>query len=246
MRTFPPLVLLAAALGLGGCLNYPRLKPANPGQLLADRPLAARVAQGGVSVVVQPDQWNGDPVGLPEMLTPLLVTIENGSQRSLRIRFQEFALVGRSGFRYAAIPPLQTDPERRSDARTPDGTPVQAVWRMGPGLSFTPRFGYSGGFYVAPGWSSYYPGYGVWGGPFSWNPWYYGNAYGFWREPLPTRDMLERAMPEGVLQSEGRVSGFLYFPSVRREDGVTFELDLVDAKSGESLGKAALPFSIEP
>jgi hypothetical protein len=106
-----------------------------------------------------------------------------------------------------------------------------------------PRFGASR-FFIAPYWSPFYPGYGVWPGAFAYSPWYYGYGYGYWSESLPTRDMLDRALPEGVLQPEGRIAGFLYFPALRREQGVTFEFTVVDAETGQTFGKLSIPFHV--
>ncbi len=63
---------------------------------------------------------------------------------------------------------------------------------------------------------------------------------------LPSREMMERALPEGVVDSGGRVSGFLYFQHVdRREAQVSLEMKLVDAKTGESLGHLTIPFVVQ-
>jgi hypothetical protein len=58
--------------------------------------------------------------------------------------------------------------------------------------------------------------------------------------------MLEQALPEGVVESDGSVSGFLYFPAVgKREEQVTFEMKLVDAKTAETFGTARIPFLVK-
>ena len=55
--------------------------------------------------------------------------------------------------------------------------------------------------------------------------------------------MLSEALPEGVVQDGGSVSGFVYFQSVTgRESAVQFEMNLVDASGGEAFGVIAIPF----
>ena len=108
--------------------------------------------------------------------------------------------------------------------------------------AFTPNFYYQG-FYLAPPFVGLYPGIAPWWGPFPYDPLYYGQYYPYWPYAYPTREIVEQAIPEGVLEVNGRLTGFLYFQSLNpswRE--VTFEADLVDAKTGESFGKISMPF----
>jgi hypothetical protein len=62
-------------------------------------------------------------------------------------------------------------------------------------------------------------------------------------ERLPTQDMLSQALPEGMVQDGGKVTGFIYFPSVTdREAAVEFDMMLLDASDGEAFGRVAIPF----
>jgi hypothetical protein len=64
--------------------------------------------------------------------------------------------------------------------------------------------------------------------------------------PLPTEDMLAKGIPEGVLEPEGRISGFLYFEKLPENlDRITFEADLINARTGVTLGTMRIPFVIE-
>jgi hypothetical protein len=70
--------------------------------------------------------------------------------------------------------------------------------------------------YLAP----FYPWLQVWNGPLPYGPSIYSVA---WRPSLPTASMLDRALPEGVLENGGTASGYLYFQKVgTREGEVTF------------------------
>jgi hypothetical protein len=62
---------------------------------------------------------------------------------------------------------------------------------------------------------------------------------------LPTRDVLRLSVPEGVLEEGGSVTGFLYFENLSaRERQTTFQVRLVDAKTGEAFGSLAIPFQV--
>jgi hypothetical protein len=175
-----------------------------------------------VDVTVSANQWSGYPPTL-EGLTALQVTIMNKSERPLRIRYDEFTLVHPSGFVAAALPPLSIR-----------GTALVPVQTRG--------FLYDR-FWVAPYYARYYPWASPWNGPFAFDPWYYDSYYSYWRQPLPTQDMLAKAIPEGVIEANGHLTGFLYFQQVQG-DTVTFTMELVDAKTGESFGSVQMPFVV--
>ena len=60
---------------------------------------------------------------------------------------------------------------------------------------------------------------------------------------LPTFDMLRKALPEGVLEPGGRLSGFVYFedvgPGVER---VELRADFENADTGERIVRLGIPF----
>jgi hypothetical protein len=62
--------------------------------------------------------------------------------------------------------------------------------------------------------------------------------------PLPTPEMLERALPEGVLEPGRTASGFLYFERAAATPRVELTAILVDARSGEPRATVAVP--LEP
>lgn len=220
------LAAVAFSFALVACAHSPVLKPE---QSVARAPGTQNVAMAevsGVRVLVSGDAWKGDPANLAEVFTPVHLTIENHSGKALRISYADFTLSGSSGFRYAAIPPLSAQ-----------GT-VTAV------VPVPPRFYYDR-FFIAEHYWHYYPGLSRWTYPFPYDPWYFDRYYGFWPEPLPTRDMLAEALPEGAIQDGGRVAGFVYFQSVaKRESRVNFEMNLVDASSGQSFGRVSIPFDV--
>jgi hypothetical protein len=74
---------------------------------------------------------------------------------------------------------------------------------------------------------------------------FYGSPYVYCDEPLPTRDMVEQALPEGTLENGGTVAGFLYFHDVSdRERQVLLQARLVDASTGQPFGQLTIPFEV--
>jgi hypothetical protein len=221
--------LIAAAgfsLALSACAHYPVIKPEPSVPRAPGNQNVAIADNAGVRVLVAGDAWKGDPSNLAEIFTPVHLTVENHSGKALRIMYSDFALTGSTGFRYAAIPPLL--------ARG-------AVAQVSP---VPPRF-YADRFYIAGHYGYYYPALTPWTYPFPYDPWYFDRYYGYWQEPLPTPDMLAEALPEGAIQDSGRVAGFLYFQDVAKmESRVNFEMNLVDASTGQSFGSVAIPFNV--
>lgn len=216
--------ILALAVIAGGCGKS--LRPAAY-QVPGDKK-AALAEVSGIRVLVRSNAWKGDPPNLEDAFTPIQTNITNQSPNPLRMRYNDFALVSDTGFRTTPLPPHRIG-----------GSVVRTVAQP----VYAPAFAYDR-FWVAPYYGRYWGGYiGPWGGPFWWDTGYYGTYYATWREPLPTEDMLEKGIPEGVLGSGGRISGFLYFqripPEVRQ---VNFTANFIDAETEETIGTIDVPF----
>ncbi len=224
------LAVLAAAALLAGCALGPQLVPAADALTVPGMEKAAFARTAGVRVTVVPDAWDAWPQNLDDELTPLKVSIENDSGMPLRIRYNEFSLVSGRGVHYPALPPLEIE-----------GTVEQVASRP----VYTPRFLYSG-FYYAPYYRRPYAGLSPWGHPWAYDSFYYDRYYPVWQIPLPTRDMREMAIPEGVLQPGGSITGFLYFPKVRGEDRrIVFVADLRSPRPGKRIGELRIPFRVD-
>lgn len=93
-------------------------------------------------------------------------------------------------------------------------------------------------FYWGPHWWWYpypYPYPYWWGYPY---PYYY-------QVPIPSQDMVNQALPEGVVEDGGRVAGFLYFQRVvDRESRLRFEARFVDAKTNELVATIKIPLAV--
>jgi len=244
-----------ALLGMAACATTPVLKP-EPGDTLA--PGKQNVVQAdvaGVRVLAAGNVWKGDPPDLGQLFTPVMVTIENNSGKTVRVSYADFNLNGSSGFKYAAIPPMSAKGQIGRADRTPSKIPVRlALYEPGAGgadlsnrvqlAAWEHHFDHDR-FMIAPHFRSYYPGWEAWPGIYPYDPLYYNSLYAYWPEKLPTQDMLSKALPEGAVQNDGKVSGFVYFQGVgQRESSVTFTMSLVDATNGQSFGQVAIPFAV--
>lgn len=214
-----------------GCSRSVVLKPA-PGAPLASGERNAAVAeQAGVRIEVQGDAWSAEPLELTDTLTPVLVRLENRSGRPLLVRYSEFKLIEPRGRAYDALPPY------RIDEKVVAAAPVPA-----------PLF-QSGNFSAAPEYRPYFGDdhLGFWENPLPSNHAYYGSHYQRWEVDLPTRDMLARAIPEGVIRDGGFLSGFLYFEKVpSRLERVDFTAQLVDASTQQPLAELRVPLAPAP
>jgi len=95
------------ALLLAACTT--NLKPAPEARTVSDGRPAALNEVACIRVTVMPDQWSGRPADLSNVAIPLRVSIENRSDQPLRIRYQEFRLVGPRSFTSTAIPPYKVE-----------------------------------------------------------------------------------------------------------------------------------------
>jgi hypothetical protein len=213
------------ALLLAGCTA--RLRPAPTATLVPGRGQGAEATEAGVRVVARAGAWRARPPGLEGVVTPVLVTVENGSDRTLRIRYDDFSLVGADGRRFAALAPFEIE------GTVSEPAPAYAF----PRSALAPRLL---GFHRGRPVYLYDP---VWYDPFWYDPFY---GPGFLRVDLPTGDMVQLALPEGTVEPRARVSGFVYFERVRRDAGrVDFTARLADARTGEPMGRVVIPFVVE-
>ncbi len=222
-----PALLLALA---AGCAGVADLEPAPDAETVATgRGAIEEVA--GVTVKAGTDDWPGDPA-IRHEVTPLHLRIDNDSGTVLRVAYRDFALIDREGRRYSALPPFQV--------RGPRGEPPP----QGSILPVASPAFLHGGFHVAPYAAPLYPGLVVASYPFPSDPLYGAYYYDYWLDiDLPTPQMLSQALPEGELEDDGYVDGWLYFETVDPGVGLVFlRCDLVDAETGHQLGEIVIPF----
>jgi hypothetical protein len=194
----------------------------------------------GVSVTVETNAWQGSRA-VTNAVEPIRVTISNQGSSPIRLRYGDFALIDRNGRRYAALPPYRVE-----------GTLLDPVLADGYAVIVMPRFRFRG-FYVAPYYSRVYPGIPVYPRRYYlYDPFYYDYYYADMTSAIrPTMEMLSLALPEGIIDSGGSVTGFLYFQRVRPStETVTLRGTLVSLGTSDSspggavFGEISIPYTV--
>lgn len=220
--------LLLAIAGLG-CRSDPRIMAANtPKKIDADTALAKKA---GIMAKVSGEAWDAFPARLGREVTPIRVTIENEGDEPIRMHFSDMFLVDESGERYHALPIFELN---------------GSVYYHEPVAA--PEFAYRG-FYVAPHYADIYPGLPHWpGAHYAYDFGYYDHYWGVtWQVELPTAAMIRKALPEGVLDPGGRVSGFVYFEHVGEIDAdrLRFVYTPREAGDDQAIARLTVPFRVE-
>jgi hypothetical protein len=192
--------------------------------LASPRTLAPAAAPGaaaghlvaGVQVQLEPAAWRWGELAFERTLAPVRVTVTNQGRQPVLVRYHQFVLRSTFGELLAPEPPYRVAGE--------------------PELVRLDR-GANRGFEYAP-----------------WSPRQYGDAVRLPTDPryfrqrdaeapviLPFDDVMSGALPEGILQPGGTVTGFLYFPEHRPGTDLTFLADVVDAGTGRVEGTVAIP-----
>jgi hypothetical protein len=185
-------------------------------------PGAAAAAVGsaaGVDIVGRAGAWRGWPSALGRFVTPIHVRMVNRGAASVRVSVDDFALTPTGGRRLAAVLPTEV----RGVVHEPPPAPTSST-----GLALGAD-GYERDW-VFPGsaWSTRADPAARVGDPFA----------------LPSPDMLDRALPEGVLAPGETASGFVYFEPGAGPGPVELTARLRDARSGELLGRAAVSLTL--
>jgi hypothetical protein len=179
----------------------------------------AQATAEGVRLTVDSAAWKAGRVH--DALSPVLVELENHGTRPLRISHSQFTLGGPGGFRLQALPPHQVALQ--------NGIAVADPWY---------------GFWPTPWEVRFYrPGLPIWEGPLAYDAAQYRRS-GASPALVPDEHVLRHALPEGVLDPHGRVSGYLYFADQPRGTAVTFVATLVDAQTNAVLGDLEIPFTV--
>jgi hypothetical protein len=217
----------SSALGTVACSrNYAKLSPAPDASIAPGPGEGATTTVDGVRITARAQAWQWDPTDLNTKVTPLLLQLENNGTHPLLVRYNGIALVDSMGHRFNVMPPYDID-----------GT-VAETYRVS-----NPYYGFNR-FYVAPYLTRWYPRFSPYGGAFAFNSAYYSPYLTQYRSvQLPTVDMVQRALPEGVLQPGGTAMGFVYFERLDRDARtLTLNVELTDAQTGASIGTARIPF----
>lgn len=218
---------------LAGC-EHAELTPAPSAEQVAGKAEAASTTVSDITLRVASNTWPGDPTVTSE-LTPLHLLIENHSDVPLRLRYQEFALAGKQGQYYAALPPLAAQIDLGENELTEGYDPIQ-----------DPLFQYDG-FFVAPLYGYAYHSVPVWERDFHHDNTYHDAHHNYYKTlDVSLKELQAQALPEGVLSVGGNISGYLYFERVDKElSQMEFRALLVNADTGQTIGTAKIPFRVE-
>jgi hypothetical protein len=219
MRAVPYIALAFAACG------HTKLVPVASAESAEGASAASSLADG-VRCTADVDAWEGGPGALPDLVTPVKVHILNNSGRPIRLLYEDFVLVGKSGRRYRPIPVVPIDPD-------PKRVPVSPTYP-------------SWNFFVAPRVHAAYRTMQAWPRPLRRDQPFYEHQYRLWGQSRPSLDVIRTALPEGVLREGGVVSGFLFFENpIDREDRVVFEARFDESDSPQTVASMKIPFTIE-
>ncbi|MFW6245039.1 MAG: hypothetical protein ACOC36_04045, partial [Fibrobacterota bacterium] len=203
--------LCLASLFLAYCSPAVRLTPSPKADIPSGSPDAAFGETAGVHVLVETESWTGYP-SIEEHVTPIRVTITNRSDTPLRIRYQSFVLKVNSDHLRAQAPYRVQGMMRipYSEAKHFDDTVFHYDdLEVDPCCEILERV-------LAQSDTSS----GDEGLPDVW-------------VQLPTREMVQLVLPDGVVDTGELVSGFLYFDRLRSGPAeVTFTADIVSAVDG--------------
>lgn len=218
------LLALAYALAASCGASSTLILPAPTAETAGARNVAT-TTEGGVMAEVATEAWNSFPPDLEKQVTPIRLTLVNQSGEPVKVRYQDLQLVSQDGRVYRALPPFRIDKE----------VEVRAV---------NPEFEYTG-FALSPYYGGLYSGMGTYGYGFGYDRGYY-SYYDYWEADLPTDAMLRKALPEGVIEPGGRVSGFVYFEHIKpnETDRVAFTYDVEHAEDGMKVSRLSIPLMV--
>ncbi len=218
----PGLALLA--LGVAACGSSWRFVPASTVERATTRPGAGLVRRSGVTLVADPDGWPADPELADQGITAVHVRVLNDSDEPIAVRYRSFQLTSELGDARRPLPPLPMERERPSARAT-----LPAVDAL--------RFRFAPYYVDLVGDSTL-----CWPGGMELDPYYYG-SYERWPTDLPSRAMVRAALPEGVLEPGGWLSGVLYFESMAPEARrVTLHVALDRPLGDQRVATVEVPF----
>jgi hypothetical protein len=217
------VAVTSQCLGASGC-GHGALVPAPSAQVIAGAPKAAYSENDGVGCSADVGAWPERAKQPPVEVVPVKVRIRNNSGKAIRLLADDFVLVGKSGHRYRPVPVLPLD-----GATRPRVNPTFASMK----------------FYVAPRLSGAYPTLDPWATRLARDEAAYDRQFRRWGKEQPTTEMIRMALPEGVLDDGGLISGFVYFESpLDEEDRVTFQADFEQGDGSGTVASVEIPFRV--
>ncbi|HEV8446889.1 MAG TPA: hypothetical protein VGQ44_08710 [Gemmatimonadaceae bacterium] len=226
------LILVAGVVAASACArSYAELSPAAGSTPASPGPGEGAVASvANVSVTARTQAWHFDPPDLETKATPVLLEFNNNSDRAIVVRYDHIVLTDAAGHRLDVIPPYNVE------GKVSVPVTVQQPYYFG-GYTYAPYVGRFSPTYMR---YNYINGTGG----FAYDPQYYQPYVTVYTDiALPTPEMLQRALPEGAIESGGAAGGFVYFKKIGRgEQVLTLHVAIIDQASNDVLGIATIPF----
>jgi hypothetical protein len=218
------MLAAAAALAAMGCAHG-ELVPSRKANVVPGAPTAAYSEVDGVRCSANVDAWSESGDDLPDDVVPVKVRITNDSGKPIRVMYEDFVFTGKKGRTYRPIPVLPLDRE----IPVPNVRPMYAATK----------------FYVAPGFRRAYRQLEPWRSPLERDDELYEKQFHRWGKNRPSLETIRMALPEGVLEDGGVITGFLFFESpLSRESNVTFQADFGDGDGDDVVSSIEIPFAV--
>jgi hypothetical protein len=219
------MLIPAAMIAAAGCAHG-ELVPAAKAKVVPGAPTAAYSVADGVRCSANVGAWSESGDELPDSIVPVKVRIANDSGKPIRVRHEDFAFTGKTGRTYRPVPVLPLD----GDVPVPTVRPMYAATN----------------FYVAPSFRRAYKQLEPWPSTLDRDDELYDKQFQRWGKRRPSLETIRMALPEGVLEDGGIITGFLFFESpLSRESKVTFNAEFGDGKHGDLVSSIKIPFAVE-
>jgi len=209
----------------------------------------ATAETNSVLVTASTDAWKDSRSRSAPLFTPIKVSVENHSGRTLSLAYHDFSLVDRTGAQYLPLVGMRAKPQEASLRSVMGSAAYQHVEVYAPTgescgqqdrLAAAPyqAFSYTGPLplnNVALSYTGPQPASGVFP--------YASSGDSRCPEQLPTPQMVTEALPERPLADQERAEGFVYFQAQGdRGSPARLTMNLVDAATAQSLGQVELNF----
>jgi hypothetical protein len=223
---FRGTVLIAAMLIAGVACAHGELVPARKAKRVAGAPTAAYAVVEGVRCSANVGAWSESGDELPDGIVPVKVRIKNDSGKPIRVMHEDFVFTGKNGRTYRPVPVLPLD----RDVPVPSVRPMYAA----------------SNFYVAPSFRRAYRQLEPWPSALERDDELYERQFQRWGNQRPSLETIRMALPEGVLEDGGVITGFLFFESpLSRESNVTFQAEFDHGRNGDLVSSIEIPFAVE-
>jgi len=169
----------------------------------------------GVRVVAKMQTWHGDPPTLSRYVLPVWVQIDNHSGKALLLRYRDISMASLNDGQVTLAALVPAMVKGKATIPVADVPPEFGLQDTWMGTWLEPDFD----DHLASRMS--------------------------WQENLPTKEMLRRAIREGVVADGKKVAGFVYFPRPKQDPAaLTLRADLVDAATQLSFARVEIPLAI--